>query len=87
MQAAATHASNVCGLWIWRKGLVACVAAHAVTNAGLAFYVRTNDTWGLWQQIVRLAQHTARATLSVCGVGVVGRPSRFEDLRRLVPTP
>ena len=27
---------------------VAYVAAHAVTNAGLAFYVRTNDAWGLW---------------------------------------
>jgi membrane protease YdiL (CAAX protease family) len=36
------------GLWIVRKDLLSCVIAHAVTNLGLAVYVRTTGHWALW---------------------------------------
>jgi membrane protease YdiL (CAAX protease family) len=38
----------MCGLWIGRKDLLSCVTAHAVTNAALAFYVRSTGQWALW---------------------------------------
>jgi hypothetical protein len=36
------------GLWIVRRDLVSCIAAHAVTNLVLAAYVRASGSWGLW---------------------------------------
>ncbi len=35
-------------LWIVRQDLLSCIAAHAVTNTALAFYVRASGNWGLW---------------------------------------
>ena len=36
------------GLWIVRRDLVSCIAAHAVTNVTLALWVRASDSWGYW---------------------------------------
>lgn len=35
-------------LWIWRKDLLSCMAAHATTNLGLAVYVYYSGNWGFW---------------------------------------
>lgn len=35
-------------LWIVRRDLLSCVAAHAVTNLALAVYVRATGAWQLW---------------------------------------
>jgi membrane protease YdiL (CAAX protease family) len=35
-------------LYAWRKDLLSCVTAHAVTNLLLALWVRGTDAWGLW---------------------------------------
>ena len=35
-------------LWIRRKDLLSCVAAHATANVALALYVRATGSWGLW---------------------------------------
>lgn len=35
-------------LWIYRKDLIVCIVAHAVTNISLAFYVLRTDSWYLW---------------------------------------
>jgi membrane protease YdiL (CAAX protease family) len=46
--AALVYGLAMCGLWIARRDLVSCVAAHATTNAALAFYVRASDHWAAW---------------------------------------
>ena len=35
-------------LYVWRRDLVGCVVAHAVTNLLLALWVRSTGAWGLW---------------------------------------
>jgi membrane protease YdiL (CAAX protease family) len=35
-------------LWIARRDLVSCVAAHATTNLILGCYVRASSNWALW---------------------------------------
>ena len=35
-------------LWIYRKDLLACIAAHAVTNIALAVYVFSTENWQYW---------------------------------------
>jgi membrane protease YdiL (CAAX protease family) len=35
-------------LWISRKDLIACIAAHAVTNIALALYVFATGMWQYW---------------------------------------
>lgn len=35
-------------LWIYRKDLLSCVAAHSTANVALAVFVRTTGNWGLW---------------------------------------
>lgn len=35
-------------LWIFRKDLISCIVAHAVTNIGLALYVYYFGHWELW---------------------------------------
>ena len=35
-------------LWIYRKDLITCIAAHAVTNIALAFYVFSTEKWYYW---------------------------------------
>jgi len=46
--AAVAYGLWMCGLWIARRDLVSCVAAHATTNAVLAGYVRASGNWALW---------------------------------------
>ena len=46
--AAFAYGLAMCGLWIARRDLVSCVAAHATTNLVLALYVRTSGNWALW---------------------------------------
>ncbi len=46
--AAAAYGLLMAGLWILRKDLLSCVAAHATTNISLAFYVRASGHWALW---------------------------------------
>ncbi len=46
--AAAAYGLLLAGLWILRKDLLSCVAAHAATNISLAFYVRASGHWALW---------------------------------------
>ncbi len=36
------------GLWIYRKDLLTCIVAHAVTNITLAGYVLLTGCWYLW---------------------------------------
>ena len=36
------------GLWIYRKDLLTCIVAHAVTNITLAGYVLVTGNWHLW---------------------------------------
>ncbi len=35
-------------LWIVRKDLLSCIAAHAATNIALALYVLTTENWHYW---------------------------------------
>lgn len=35
-------------LWIWRKDLISCIAAHAATNLVLGIYVYHTQSWHLW---------------------------------------
>lgn len=35
-------------LWIYRKDLLTCITAHAVTNIGLAWYVFATGKWQYW---------------------------------------
>ncbi|NLW81378.1 MAG: CPBP family intramembrane metalloprotease [Desulfovibrionales bacterium] len=35
-------------LWVYRKDLLSCIAAHATTNIALACYVRATGSWHLW---------------------------------------
>lgn len=46
--AALAYGLLMCGLWIGRRDLVSCVAAHATTNLTLACYVRASGNWALW---------------------------------------
>jgi hypothetical protein len=46
--AAFAYGLLMCGLWIGRRDLVSCVAAHATTNGVLACYVRASGNWALW---------------------------------------
>jgi membrane protease YdiL (CAAX protease family) len=46
--AALAYGLLMAGLWIWRRDLLTCVVAHAVTNASLALYVRATGSWALW---------------------------------------
>jgi hypothetical protein len=36
------------GLWAWRRDLLTCVVAHAVTNLSLAILVWHTGRWELW---------------------------------------
>lgn len=36
------------GLWVYRKDLLSCIVAHAVTNITLAGYVLLTGSWHLW---------------------------------------
>jgi hypothetical protein len=46
--AALAYGLLMCGLWIGRRDLVSCIAAHATTNLVLALYVRASGNWALW---------------------------------------
>jgi membrane protease YdiL (CAAX protease family) len=46
--AALAFGALMIGLWVWRKDLLSCIAAHGVANVGLALYVRSTGAWGLW---------------------------------------
>jgi membrane protease YdiL (CAAX protease family) len=46
--AAFAYGLLMCALWIARRDLLSCMAAHAVTNAVLALHVRATGAWGLW---------------------------------------
>jgi membrane protease YdiL (CAAX protease family) len=46
--AAFAYGLLMCALWIARRDLLSCMAAHAVTNAVLALHVRATEAWGLW---------------------------------------
>ncbi len=46
--AALVYGLLMAGLWITRKDLLSCIAAHAATNIALAVYVRSSGSWGLW---------------------------------------
>ncbi len=46
--AAIAYGLLMCGLWIYRRDLVGCVVAHAVTNGTLGLYVITTGAWALW---------------------------------------
>ena len=38
----------ISALWVYRRDLLSCVVAHAVTNLALGVYVVTTGAWGLW---------------------------------------
>lgn len=46
--AATAYGLLMAGLWIWRKDLLSCVAAHGVTNVTLALWVRQSGQWAIW---------------------------------------
>jgi hypothetical protein len=46
--AAFAYGLLVAALWIARKDLLSCIAAHAATNLLLALYVRATGNWELW---------------------------------------
>ena len=46
--AALVYGSLMVWLYAWRRDLLSCVTAHAVTNLLLALWVRGTDAWGLW---------------------------------------
>nr|WP_320009899.1 CPBP family glutamic-type intramembrane protease [uncultured Desulfobulbus sp.] len=35
-------------LWVWRKDLIACITAHAITNITLAWFVYATGSWQYW---------------------------------------
>jgi membrane protease YdiL (CAAX protease family) len=48
MPAAFAYGALMAALWIVRKDLLSCIAAHATTNVSLALWVRATDAWGYW---------------------------------------
>jgi hypothetical protein len=46
--AAVAYGLLMCVLWVRRRDLVSCIAAHAVTNAALALYVLATGQWQYW---------------------------------------
>lgn len=46
--AAVAYGLLMCGLWVMRRDLVSCIAAHASTNVTLALYVLTTGQWQYW---------------------------------------
>ncbi len=46
--AALVYGLLMAGLWAWRRDLLTCVAAHAVTNLSLAILVWHTGRWELW---------------------------------------
>ena len=46
--AAVAYGLLMCALWVARKDLVSCMAAHASTNVTLALYVLTTGQWQYW---------------------------------------
>jgi len=46
--AAVVYGLLMCGLWVIRRDLVSCIAAHATTNASLALYVLLTGSWQYW---------------------------------------
>ncbi len=46
--AAIAYGLLMAGLWIWRRDLLTCIVAHAVTNATLALVVWHQGLWDLW---------------------------------------
>ena len=48
MPAALAYGLLMGGLWVWRRDLLSCVVAHAVTNLALALYVAQGDHWAVW---------------------------------------
>jgi membrane protease YdiL (CAAX protease family) len=48
MPAAVAYGLLMAGLWVVRRDLLSCVAAHATTNVALALYVRETGSWGVW---------------------------------------
>jgi membrane protease YdiL (CAAX protease family) len=48
MPASFAYGLLMAALWIVRKDLLSCIVAHAVTNVGLALYVRLSGEWGFW---------------------------------------
>jgi hypothetical protein len=48
MPAAFAYGALMAALWIVRKDLLSCIAAHATTNIALALWVRATDAWGYW---------------------------------------
>jgi len=46
--AAVAYGLLMAALWIWRKDLIVCIAAHATTNIGLACFVFVTGKWQYW---------------------------------------
>ncbi len=46
--AATVYGLLMAGLWIYKKDLITCIMAHAVTNIALAFFVFTTGKWQYW---------------------------------------
>jgi membrane protease YdiL (CAAX protease family) len=46
--AAIVYGLGMAALWIWRRDLLSCVIAHAVTNLSLGLYVVATGTWEAW---------------------------------------
>jgi len=46
--AATAYGLLMAALWVWRKDLLSCVVAHAVTNVTLALWVRETGQWSVW---------------------------------------
>ena len=46
--AAVVYGLLMASLWIYRKDLISCITAHAVTNIALAVYVFSTENWHYW---------------------------------------
>jgi hypothetical protein len=46
--AALAYALLMTALWAWRRDLLSCVVAHAVTNLTLGLWVRHTERWAVW---------------------------------------
>jgi membrane protease YdiL (CAAX protease family) len=46
--AAVVYGLGMAALWIWRRDLLSCIVAHAVTNFTLGLYVITTGSWEVW---------------------------------------
>jgi len=46
--AAVAYGLLLAWLWIWRRDLLSCIVAHAVSNLALGAYVLATGAWGLW---------------------------------------